>query len=147
MLERRAAAMTESVAQLATLQKLGGVYSDRLQDAAGALRVWRRVLEIQPGQPKALRIVRESYLAMSDWDGLASLYATSNDWEGLAEVLSNQADRTADIGTKVDLSYRVADIFETKLNAPDRAFRAYERVLSVKPDDPRAATALVPLYE
>ena len=147
VLERRVQSQDDATARLAILQKLGGVYSDRLQDHAGSLRVWRRVLDLSPGQPKALRIVRESYLAMNDWDGLTGLYATSNDWDGLAEVLSSQADRIVDLQTKIDLSFRVAAIYETKLNAPDRAYRSYERVLSVKPDDQRAATALVPLYE
>src|SRR5208337_4091109 len=45
------------------------------------------------------------------------------------------------------LSFRCASIYEDKLKTPERAFRAYERVLSVKPDDPKAAYALVPLYE
>ncbi len=99
----------------------------------------------RPSPP--LRILRESYLVLGDYDGLAELYSASSDWEGLAEVLSGGADRASDPAAKIDLSYRVASIFEEKIKAPDRAFRAYERVLSVKPDDARAAAALVPLYE
>ena len=38
-------------------------------------------------------------------------------------------------------------MYARRLKAPERAFRAYERVLGVKPDDARAAAALVPLYE
>jgi tetratricopeptide (TPR) repeat protein len=146
-LERRVELADDPQARLVILQKLGTVYSDRLQDHAGALRVWRRVLDLSPGHAKALRILRESYLAMADYDGLTELYASMNDWEGLAEVLSSTADRVTDVAAKVDLSFRVAEIYEEKLDAPDRAFRSYERVLSVRPDDKRAAACLVPLYE
>ncbi|CAN5681769.1 hypothetical protein BH11MYX4_BH11MYX4_06680 [soil metagenome] len=146
-LERRANLTEDPAARLVVLQKLGTVFADRLQDHAGALRVWRRVLELSPGHAKALRILRDSYLAIGDFDGLAEMYAQSNDWEGLVEVLSGAADRATDLTLKVDLSFRAAAIFENQLKAPDRAFRAYERVLSVRPDDRRAAAALVPLYE
>lgn len=146
-LERRADLTSDPTAKLTVLQKLGTVVSDRLQDHAGSLRVWRRVLEASPGHTKAMRILRDSYVAIGDYDGLTELYASTNDWEGLVEVLSTAADRAADLDVKVDLSFRSARIFEDQIKEPERAFRAYERVLSVRPDDQRAAGALVPLYE
>ncbi len=146
-LERRADLTDDPAAKLVVLQKLGTVFADRLQDHAGALRVWRRVLELAPGHAKALRILRDSYLAIGDYEGLTALYAQSNDWDGLVEVLSSAADRAADLTLKIDLSFRAAAIYEEQLGTPDRAFRSYERVLSVRPDDRRAAAALVPLYE
>lgn len=45
------------------------------------------------------------------------------------------------------LSFRAAGIYEQKLNQPARAFRSYERVLSVEPKNARAASALVPIYQ
>ena len=38
-------------------------------------------------------------------------------------------------------------MYVDRLNAPERAFRSYERILSVRADDARAAAALAPLYE
>ncbi|WP_394849047.1 tetratricopeptide repeat protein [Pendulispora brunnea] len=133
--------------QLAILQKLGSIYADRLQDPKGSMRAWRRVLDLSPGHPKALRVLRDTFLAGADYDGLTELYATTEDFEGLAEVLSSAADRTAEPDAKIELSYRAADVYVDRLRAPERAFRAYERVLGVRPDDKRAAAALVPLYE
>ncbi len=147
VLERRANTAEDDASKLAMLQKLGAIYADRLQDHKGAMRAWHRVLELSPGNAKALRVLRDSYLAVGDYDGLTSLYATTGDWEGLVEVLSSAADKATDPDAKVDLSYRATDIYTTRLNAPERAFRAYERVLQVRPNDVRAATALVPLYE
>lgn len=147
VLEKRIEMNEDTAAKISGLQRLAQIYGERIGDQPSALRTWRRILDLAPGQQKALRTLREAYIAANDIDALADLYAATKDWEGLAEVLSNSADRTDDIARKVDLSYRVATIFETEIKAPERAFRAYERVLSVKPDDERAAMALMPLYE
>ncbi|HEY8038469.1 MAG TPA: tetratricopeptide repeat protein [Polyangiaceae bacterium] len=147
VLERRAAIAGDDAARLSVLQKLGSIYSDRLHDHAKAMSAWHRVLDIQPGHAKALRVLRDSHLAIGDYDGLTDLYAQNNDWEGLVEVLSGAADKTNEPELKIDLSFRCAKIYTEKLDAPERAFRAYERVLSVRADDARAAGALVPLYE
>jgi len=48
-LERRADLTEDPAARLVVLQKLGTVFADRLQDHVGALRIWRRVLELAPG--------------------------------------------------------------------------------------------------
>jgi tetratricopeptide (TPR) repeat protein len=146
-LERRAAVAADDPTRLGVLQKLGSIYSDRLHDHAKAMSAWQRVLAIQPGHAKALRVLRDSHIAIGDYDGLTALYAQNGDWEGLVEVLSGAADKASDVKLKVDLSFRCASVFVDKLNAPDRAFRSYERVLSVRPDDAQAASALVPLYE
>lgn len=147
VLERRVDQSDGAEAKLAALQKLGAVYADRLKDANASLRVWRRVLEASPGHAKATRILRDSYLAIGDYDGLTALYGEAGDWDGLADVLSNQADKVTDPELKVSLSFRCADIYVQQLGSPERAFRSYERVLSVHPTDRRAAEALAPLYE
>jgi len=147
VLERRASVAPEDATRLSVLQKLGSIYSDRLRDAGKAMNAWQRVLSIQPTHAKALRVLRDSHLALGDYDGLTAMYAQNADWEGLVEVLSGAADKATDPQLKVDLSFRCAAIYTGELHVPERAFRAYERILSVRPDDARAASALVPLYE
>src|SRR5271165_4696038 len=78
---------TSDATRMNVLQKLGSIYSDRLHDHAKAMTAWRRVLAIQPGHAKALRVLRDSHLAVGDYDGLAQLYAQNQDWEGLVDVL------------------------------------------------------------
>ena len=147
VLERRVDAAPDDAARLVSLQKLGAVYAERLKDPAAAARTWRRVLVLSPGHAKALRVLRESYVAAGDWDGLEELYASQGDWEGLVDFLSSAADKATEPQVKLDISFRAARIFEEKLHAPERATRSYERVLSVSPTDARAAAALVPIYE
>ena len=146
-LERRVAAVSDEATKLGVLQKLGAVYAERLHDHAAAMKTWHRVLELSPGHAKALRVLRDTYLGAGDYEGLTALFAQSKDWEGLAEVLSSAAERAGDATSKVELSYRAADVYETQLDQPDRASRSYERVLAVRPDEERAARALIPLYE
>ena len=147
VLERRASVAADEATRLTVLQKLGSVYSDRLHDHGKAMSAWRRVLAIQPGHAKALRVLRDGLLAVGDYDGLSEMYAQTKDWEGLVDVLSGAADKATDTQVKIDLSFRCAHIFAEQIGAPERGFRAYERILSVKPDDVRAASALVPIYE
>ena len=147
VLERRVGLAEGDAQRLQVLQKLGAVYTDRLTDSEGASRTWTRVLELSPAHPKALRALRDRYLETQDLDALTAMYDRTQDYEGLAEVLSGAADRAQDAAGKVDLSFRAAAVYRDKLRAPERAFRAYERVLAVRPDDQRAAQELVPLYE
>lgn len=146
-LERRLRSGIDAGAQVQTLQKLGSVYSEQLKDGSRATTAWRRILEIQPGHARAMRVLRDEYLASEDYAALEQLYASQSDYEGLAEVLSNAADRATNIRSKIELSYRAAEVYEDHLAQPERAFRCYERVLAADPMDARAARALVPLYE
>lgn len=147
VLERRVDAATDDTNRLNALQKLGAVYAEKLKDPVAAARTWRRVLVLQPGHARALRVLRESYVAAGDWDGLEELYASQSDWEGLVEFLSSAADKAPEANVKLDISFRAARIYEDQLGTPERAVRSYERVLSVSPTDSRAAAALVPIYE
>ncbi len=105
------------------------------------------MLALDPKNGRATRTLRESFLRAEDWEGLEALYADTNDWEGLVEVLGSAAERAADPHLKAQLSFRAAEVYETRIGEPTRAFRNYERVLSVDPMNVRAARALSPIYE
>ncbi|MDP3279427.1 MAG: tetratricopeptide repeat protein [Deltaproteobacteria bacterium] len=146
VLEQRATEAEDDDARVAVLMKLGTVYSERMNDSAKSIDAWRRVLDVKPGQSKALRVLRDAYTSASDWDALERLYSESNDFEGLVDVFGNAADRADDSATKIALSFRAASVYETQLGQTQRAFRSYERVLTVEPNNRRAAQALVPIY-
>jgi tetratricopeptide (TPR) repeat protein len=133
--------------KLVLLQKLGDLFSGKLEDHDAARRTWRRVLDLSPGHKRALRVLRQAFVDAGDWDGLEELYASQNDHEGLADFLSTTADRVKDDGQRVELSFRAARVYEAKLSAPERASRSYDRVLSIDPKNVAAAKALLPLYE
>jgi tetratricopeptide (TPR) repeat protein len=148
VIERQIAdSKTDDKERIKLLTKLGGLYGEQMNDAAKAAGAWKRVLALDPKNGRALRTLRESYVAASDWASLEALYGEANDWDGLAEVFGNAADKASDPAAKVDLSFRAAAVYETKLNQPARAFRAYERALATDPKNDRAARALLPIYE
>ncbi|MFW6087629.1 MAG: hypothetical protein ACODAG_10530, partial [Myxococcota bacterium] len=146
-LDRRAERTADPEARVKVLQKLGTVYAEQLAEPAKAADAWKRVLDIDPKNGRALRTLREAYVQARDWDGLEALYAEAGDWEGLVEVLGSAAERAEDAALKVQLSFKAAEIYENRIGEPHRAFRNYERVLSVDPTNLRAARALVPIYE
>ncbi|MCC6526258.1 MAG: tetratricopeptide repeat protein [Polyangiaceae bacterium] len=147
VLEHRVEEAGDDAQRLTLLQKLGQLYAERLEDHVAASRAWRRVLDLSPGHQRALRVLRKSYVAVADWDGLEELYRSQSDWEGLADFLSTTADRAEVDEHKVELSFRAARVYEGELAAPERAVRSYERILSVEPHNVKAAQALLPLYE
>jgi tetratricopeptide (TPR) repeat protein len=147
VLERRLTVLEDVDSKLIVLQKLGAVYSDHLGDGEKAIGAWQRVLGLEPRQPRAMRVLRDTFLRTEDFDALEELYTSQGDHEGLVEVLSNAADRAPEAATKIALSYRAARIYEEQLGQPDRAFRSYERILANDPSDTRAAAKLLPLYE
>ncbi len=148
VLERRVAeAEGDERAQQKLLQKLGTIYGEHLEEPVKAAGAWKRILDLDPKNGRALRTLRETFLASEDFDGLEALYSEAGDWEGLVDVLGNVADKAKDPAIKVRLSFRAAEIYEQELQSPERAFRAYERVLGADPENVRAASALIPLYE
>ncbi len=62
VLERRLSQMPEDETRLPVLQKLGSVYGDHLDKPEEAIGTWRRVVEVQPGHPRAMRVLRDTYL-------------------------------------------------------------------------------------
>lgn len=148
VIERRVSdPKTDDKERIKLLTKLGTLYGEQMSDAGKAAGAWRRVLGLDPKNGRALRTLRESYVAASDWEGLEQLYGEANDWDGLAEVYGNAAEKADDPALRVDLSFRAAAVYETKLKQPHRAFRSYERALATDPKNDRAARALLPIYE
>ncbi|HEY2735726.1 MAG TPA: hypothetical protein VGI70_17130, partial [Polyangiales bacterium] len=147
VLEKQVARQPGDEERIRLLLKLGALYADRLNDPESASRVWRRILEIDPRQGRALRSSRDALVSAGEWDALEALYERARDFEGLVDVLSSEADRASARELKVDLSLRVARIFEEKIGEPARAQRSYERVLAVDPENVKAARALAPIYE
>lgn len=147
VLEKRVGLLADNDARIKVLQKLGTLYEEQMDDAPRAMAAWRRILAFEPRHGRALRTLRERFAAAGDWDGVEALYLEASEFEALADVLSGEADRVEDAATKVDLSFRAARVLEDRIGEPLRAFRSYERVLSVDPFNARAAAALIPLYE
>lgn len=145
---RRKAAMCIGDEAFPLLEKTGIILSDKM-GATGDLvtRTWKSVLDMRPGHPKAMKVLKELYSLNRDWDALESLFAERENWIGYIETLEECARQTDDPAEKVHLFFRIADVFTLRLNKPERAVKSYESVLEVDSGNVRAAEHLLPLYE
>ena len=135
------------------LERLGGVFVDRLAAPAQAAECWREILEIDPAHAKALRTLRELYAQAGDYDSLEKLYHRLGQDDELVESLVALADRLDDRNARTALLERAANIAQRRAEATPRAdlldktARAWERVLAADPDHLVAAKALAPYYQ
>ncbi len=145
-LELRALQEEDSAKLVKNYQRLGVVYGEHLDDQAKAAESWRSVLALEPKNGRALRTLRDSFLKGSDWDGLRALYEDAGDFEGFVETLGRAADESKDDERTKQLSFMAAAVYENEIGDPERAFRSYERVLTVDPENAQAADALCGIY-
>jgi tetratricopeptide (TPR) repeat protein len=149
VLERQrlnAHAANDAAGELALLERRGTLLHDRLGATQAAIDVFKRIQELQPKNARAARALREIYAQAGDYSALESLYAEHGAFGDLCDQLTSLADRTADMAARTRLLERVALIAQEKLNQPERALKAYERILATDPKNRSAAVALLPLY-
>ena len=158
--EKRWPALAEILARLAEsaggestpegctlLEKRGLILLEKLGAPAAAAEVLARVRRSQSENPRVLRALRDAYTEMGDFDSLESLYASRGAWEELCDVFSQVAERTTDMGVRVRLLGRVAEVARDKLNQPERVLKAYEGILATDPENRTVARAAAELYE
>lgn len=130
------------------LQKLGMIYADKIGDDAGAVRAFRRLLEVSPGDRRASEQLKRRYVALKAWDELEEFYAENEKWDELIRIFEREADgKETTPEDRVALLFRAARLWIDKKGKPDRAARAYEKILETDPDNLEAAEALSPIYE
>jgi len=130
------------------LQKLGMIYADKIGDDEGAVRAFKALLEIQPGDRRASEQLKRRYVALKAWDELEEFYGSSGKWDELIRILEREADgKDTDPADRIALLFRAAKLWIEKNDKPDRAARAYEKVLDTDEDNLEAAEALSPIYE
>ena len=148
VLERQSEFAKDNSELIAILQKLGNVYSEKLQNDNGALHAYKRLLELDPNDRRAQEQLKKRWVATGAWDELEAFYGTTDKLDELIRTLERAADNTAaEIAERISLQFRIARLWQDKKAAPDRAARAYEKALALDPENLEAAEALSPIYE
>src|SRR6185369_14893980 len=127
-------------------ERQGMLLYEKLSAAQAAADVFRKIQALQPGHARAVRALREIYATAGDFAALEALYVEQGAFGDLCDQLTALADRTPDMTARTRLLERVALLAIEKLNQPERALKAYERILATDPHNRRAAMALIPLY-
>jgi golgin subfamily B member 1 len=144
--QRQAELAPDAARKVANLQKLGILYSEKVNEPQKAIAAWRQLLAVEPENKRAQDAVKKLYLAQRAWTDLEAFFAAQNKLDEYVRVLERQVE-TEDDPTKIELWAKIATLYRDQLQKPDRAMRAYERVLGLDPTNLPAAEALIPLYE
>ena len=68
---RRKASMCIGDEALSLLEKTGIILSDKMGVSGDlVIRTWKKVLEMRPGHPKAMKVLKEMYSLNRDWEAL-----------------------------------------------------------------------------
>ena len=78
--------------QVAALQKLGMLYTDKAENPTEAISAWKRLLAIDPGHRRAQDSLKKLYVAAGEWDSLEAYYREQGKIDEFVRVLERQLD-------------------------------------------------------
>jgi len=119
----------------ALLWRIHEIYSapDKQSIPEMELSTLKRIVQVDPGDVKALGL-------------LAERYRESRRWSALAEVLQGQADHSGDSGERRSLLGELAELYSGRLRNQRKATAALEAILELSPADPEALDTLSEIY-
>ncbi len=109
--------------------QVGAVYERELRDVAQAIDTYSRVLEIDPGDVQAL-------------SRLDVLYQVAENWPELLTVLQQESELAANAVESIGYQYRIAELYEKRLDDLPRAVELYRDLLQQMPDHAPTLAAL-----
>ncbi|TPV92869.1 MAG: tetratricopeptide repeat protein [Myxococcales bacterium FL481] len=164
ILERQLLAAADPDEQVTLNLRLGEIRLHRTQQAPLAVELFRRVLELDPGNDKAAQTL-ESLLEDPDQQLsvariLEPLYRARNEWGKLIRAYEIMVERSLDPTERLQLLSQISELHEIAGDQPDRAFAAMGRAFKEDPanqdvqrrleslaEQMEAHAALVELYE
>jgi tetratricopeptide (TPR) repeat protein len=109
--------------------QIGAVYERELTDVARAIDTYQRVLELDPVDLQAL-------------GRLDVLYQMAQNWAELLSVLQQESELANDPMEAISYQYRIAELYEKRLDDTSRAIELYRDLLAQMPDHEPTLTAL-----
>ncbi len=128
------------------LQRLGLLYTEKLENSGKAIDAWQRLLAVDENNRRAQDALKKLYVQDARWDELEEFYRTRGKLEEYVRVLEREVEAGPEQHRMV-LAGKIAVLYRDELQKPDRAMRAFEKVLSLDENNLEAAEALIPLYE
>jgi tetratricopeptide (TPR) repeat protein len=128
------------------LQRLGLLYTEKLEDTSAAITAWQRLLAVDDQNRRAQDALKKLFVQDARWDDLEEFYRTRGKLDEYVRVLEREVEAGPEQHRLV-LAGKIAVLYRDELAKPDRAMRAFEKVLSLDEKNLAAAEALIPLYE
>ncbi len=146
VLFKLAEATTDTAKKIELLNKLGQIAGDRLKDEERAVDAYRMLLTLQPDDRRAQEQLKKRYVTLGRWDDLEVFYAESGKWDEFIRVLESNESRAENDEQRIGMLMKIAELWMTQKGKPDRAARAYEKILSFDANYLDAAERLIPIY-
>lgn len=99
------------------LNKLAEIYRDRMANVASALSAYEQILQIDPKDITA-------------WKEFAQLHEREAHWEQAAAAFNRCLELSNEPTQQLQYRYRLAGIYEQRLNDPERALQLCNEILS-----------------
>jgi len=133
ILAREAELCEDPEARLDKKIEMAALCTERLQNNAAAIALWKDILAEAPETADAL-------------DTLENLAEREKDWETLVAVLRTRAEAATNDKEKIDLFQRMGVVFMERLEQPLDAIEVWEAVLELEPDATRVRRMLKDAY-
>jgi len=133
MCEIEAELIHDQIQIVSLLHKIGETYEEHLKNIDEAVRYYKKALMISPNYLPVLKSLGNIYLYQERYEELIDMYKRE------IEVTRNQPHN-------ISLYHKIAQIYEDKLNMPERAISTYEEVLILDPYNLPALNALKNIY-
>ncbi|MDB4956997.1 MAG: Tetratricopeptide 2 repeat protein, partial [Myxococcales bacterium] len=143
---RQADGATDDKVRAEALQRLGLLYTEKVENSAKAIAAWQRLLAIDENNRRAQDALKKLYVTEGRWDELEQFYRTRGKIDEYIRVLEREVEAGSETH-RLSLAMKIATLYRDELQKPDRAMRAYEKVLTLDENNLDAAEALIPLYQ
>src|SRR5688572_28622752 len=143
---KQAAIAPDDKARADALQRLGLLYTEKVEDSAKAIDAWQRLLAIDENNRRAQDALKKLYVTEGRWNDLEQFYRTRGKIDEYVRVLEREVEAGSE-QHRLPIAMKIAILYRDELQKADRAMRAFEKVLSLDENTLEAAEALIPLYE
>ncbi|MBA3456339.1 MAG: tetratricopeptide repeat protein, partial [Deltaproteobacteria bacterium] len=143
---RQADGATDDKVRAAALQRLGLLYTEKVENSAKAIAAWQRLLAIDENNRRAQDALKKLYVTEARWPELEDFYRTRGKIDEYIRVLEREVEAGSE-QHRLPLAMKIAVLYRDEIQKADRAMRAFEKVLQLDENNLEAAEALIPLYE
>lgn len=144
--QRQADAASDAKLRADALQRLGLLYTEKVENSAKAIDAWQKLLAIDENNRRAQDALKKLYVSEGKWDELEEFYSSRNKVDEYIRVLEREVEQGSETH-RLSLAMKIAVLYRDTLQKADRAMRAFEKVLTLDEGNLAAAEALIPLYE
>ncbi len=128
------------------LQRLGLLYTEKVENSAKAIAAWQRLIAFDDNNRRAQDALKKLYVTEGRWDDLEEFYRSRGKIDEYIRVLEREVEAGSE-QYRLALAMKIAVLYRDELQKADRAMRAFEKVLTLDENNLAAAEALIPLYE